>query len=194
VENRDKRLKILYKTISIIIAIFLSIFCVLFLINTFFKRMYPLEYKEQVIETSISFDVNPYLVFAVIKIESDFNEKAESNKGAKGLMQLTPKTAEYMAEKIGIEEFDLINPKDNLLLGVAYISYLTKRFENLDTVICAYNAGEGNVSKWLKDSKYSSDGKNLQNVPFEETERYLKKFQKTFLKYNKLYRNIVDKR
>ena len=157
------------------------------------KYLYPLKYKEEVLSCCQEYGLNPYLIFSVIKTESSFNEKAVSDKGAKGLMQITDSTAKYIAKLMGVREYDIYSPKTNIRFGCYYIKILRDRFMIEETALCAYNAGEGNVSKWLKNKEYSLDGVNLSLVPYKETEQYIKKIYKSSAKYEKLYENIVDK-
>ena len=99
-------------------------------------------------------------------------------------MQLMPETATFVSKIVFLgEDFDLKNPKDNILLGVTYLLYLIEKFEDIKTALAAYNAGEGRVSNWLNNPKYSADGKTLYNIPFKETEVYLKRV----MRYAKIY-------
>ena len=83
---------------------------------------------------------------------------------------------------------------DNLDFGCYYIRYLLDKFCVLETALCAYNAGEGRVSSWLKDGRYSLDGITLYEIPFSETKAYLSKIKESLSKYKKLYGNLLDKR
>ena len=108
-------------------------------------------------------------------------------------MQITDKTGAYIASLLSVEIYDLFDAKTNVKFGCFYIKYLIERFNFIDTAVCAYNAGEGNVSLWLKNPQYSADKKTLSYIPFYETRQYLNKIKKSFIKYQKLYRNILDK-
>ena len=144
------------------------------------------KYLSLVNEYAYEYDLKPELVLAVIHAESGFNPKAVSHKGAVGLMQILPTTAVYIAQKVGYSfEIDLNDVNCNLALGCAYLSYLQNRFENEQEYICAYNAGEGTVDRWLKDKKYSTDGKTLNKIAYPETREYLKKVLKYQQKYKK---------
>ena len=128
---------------------------------------------------------DPALVFAVIKAESGFSEDAVSSAGAVGLMQLMPSTAKFVCEqnKIPFEAERLDEGEYNVMLGCIYLDYLKTRFHDETTVLAAYNAGEGTVSSWLKNSDCSDDGVHLRYIPFAETGNYIKKV----LKYRKIY-------
>lgn len=194
-EGRGKKaLKIISKIcLSIIIATW-GVIGVTYAVRSIQRNhFYPIRYKDIVIENALNNGLDPYLVFAVIKVESGFNNKAVSNRGAIGLMQLTPATASYMAGFTGDSVLDLTDASLNVKLGCKYISYLIMRFKSTKTALIAYNAGEGNVSSWLTKKEYSLDGINLDNIPFNETREYIKKIEKSFSKYKNLYGNIVDK-
>ena len=183
------------KIIKIIVA-FCLVAIILFWGVNFVERkvFYPLKFKEEIVRYSNKYSLDTALVFSVVKCESSFNEKAVSDKGALGLMQITKSTANYIAQKLKVNDYDLFNVETNLDFGCYYLSYLYNRFSDTDTVIVAYNAGEGKVSSWLKNPKYSIDGVNLIKIPYSETLSYLKQIKKTLSKYKKLYGNIVDKR
>jgi len=139
---------------------------------------FPIKYKDSIIETSAEFDLSPVLVASVINAESRFRADAISQKGAVGLMQLLPSTAAEIAQKLGIQDFtekDLFTPKTNIRLGTSYLSYLINEFDNVDTALCAYNAGPNKVRSWLNNPKYSEDGKSLTIIPYAETQKYVKK-------------------
>lgn len=92
------------------------------------------------------YDLDPFLILAVIQVESNFSPKAVSNKGAIGLMQVTPSTAEYLAEKMGISirgYKSLHDPFINVRLGIYYLSILQDRFNNIEHTLMAYNFGPG---------------------------------------------------
>ena len=112
-------------------------------------------------------------VLAVIRCESGFREDALSPAGAVGLMQLMPETAKFIAEKAGIENYDIRSVDGNIRLGCAYMSYLKSCFSNEKTILAAYNAGEGKVREWLSNGELSSDGVTLKRIPYRETARYV---------------------
>lgn len=154
-----------------------------------FVREYetPKVYEAEVNKYCCKFEVDINYVYAVIKAESNFNEKAVSDKGAEGLMQIMPSTAKYIAIKLGesAENIDLFNPELNLRYGIWYISYLSEIF-NYDKMLvaAAYNAGEGNVRVW--QAKYAADGFfDVTEIPFAETQVYVQKV----LRYYEMYRN-----
>lgn len=155
------------------------------------KVFYPLKYSDYVIKYSRKYDLDPYFVTAVIKTESNFNENARSSKNAYGLMQITSDTAEWVASKMNIDNFNtsmLYDPETNINMGCWYLDDLKKEFNgNMELVLAAYNGGRGNVEKWLKSEKHSSNGKDLEYIPFKETDKYVKKVKVSYNVYKYLY-------
>ncbi len=191
---KNNFLKAIYKVLLAYLIVCWIFLGVVFAEN-FIKRHYffPLQYKETVCKYADYYGLNRALVFAIIKTESSFDNKALSSKGAKGLMQITDKTGEYIAQKLGVKNYDLFNHKTNINFGCFYLKYLYNKFQNIDTAIVAYNAGEGNVALWLMDSSLTNDGKTLSIIPFKESDKYLKRVKENFANYVKLYKNILDK-
>lgn len=153
---------------------------------------YPNKYSNYISEYSKEFNVDPLLVKAIIKAESSYNKDAKSSVGAKGLMQITDSTGAIIARQLGIKNFTpemLYDPQINIEFGTFYISELLNQFGNKDNAIAAYNAGCGNVSSWLGNSEYSTDGKVLNKIPFLETASYVKNVNKYEHMYGKLYKN-----
>ncbi len=137
-----------------------------------FFAAFPRPYRAIVGESGL----DPALVYAVMKAESNFREGAQSDAGAVGVMQLLPSTAAFICEREGIpfEPARLKEGEYNVALGCAYLGYLLGEFEE-ETALAAYNAGEGRVREWLKDGRYSANGRTLFHIPYPETARYLKK-------------------
>jgi len=156
------------------------------------RYRFPLKYRDVVEKYSEQYNLDPYLVLAVINVESRFRHDAVSPKNARGLMQITGKTGEWIAGKLQIADYSeekLFDPQTNIMMGCWYLSTLYQEFGDLDLMLAAYNAGSGNVSQWLKNSKYSADGKKLDSIPFRETEQYLVKVKRNQNIYKKLYKN-----
>ena len=150
------------------------------------RIIYPLRYRNDLCAVAEDFCLSPSLVAAVICVESHFDAEAQSRKGAVGLMQLLPSTAAWMAQKLGIEQYALTNPHDNVTLGCAYLAYLAQKYSDETTILAAYNAGEGRVDEWLKNAEYSRGGA-LVCIPFAETAAYCKKVLRTQKYYGFVY-------
>lgn len=150
------------------------------------RVLYPVAYSEYIVKYSAEYDLDVFLVMGVIKQESNFVPEAESDY-AFGLMQLTSDTAEWNAKQMGLENCDYADPETNIRIGCHYLRYLIDHYKNTDTALAAYNAGMGNVSSWLSNSEYSSDGVTLDNIPFSETRHYVRKVKGYCEKYREEY-------
>ena len=176
--------------------ILIFIIVILFNIKSIFKYFYPIKYEGNIITYSQRYDVDPHLVAAVIRTESNFKEDAVSHKAAIGLMQIMPETGIWIAENMELKDFEvkkLDDPEINIAMGCWYLNNLNNEFEgNIELVLAAYNGGRGNVQKWLKDDQYSKDGKTIDNIPFEETDKYVKKVKTNYNIYLKLYNDKLQ--
>lgn len=147
------------------------------------KFEYPLYMEEYVSGATEKYGVDPYLIYSVMKAESKFDEEAVSVKGAQGLMQITPETAKWAMEKMGIEG-EIFEPETNILVGSWYLSKLISDYDgNLIAALAAYNAGGSNVNKWM----YKDRGLTLQDIQFQETYDYVYKTLEYYQNYKKLY-------
>ena len=155
------------------------------------EKSYPLKYEKEVSAASIKYGVSKALIYAVIKAESNFDEKAESSVGAKGLMQLMPDTFNWLNEYYFTEDGhsidEILVPEVNIEYGTRLLSILLEEFGNEEAAVCAYNAGSGNVEQWLSDPQYSDDGKTLKKIPFDETDSYRKIVAVNKLNYRCIY-------
>ena len=151
---------------------------------------YPLKYEALVREYASKYDLPEGLVYGIIKTESGFDAAATSSAGAVGLMQLMPDTYAWLCGITG-EEYDPANlrdPRSNIRYGCLFLSQLFKQFSDTDTVLAAYNAGQGTVIKWLQDESVTQNGK-LTNIPYTETREYLKKVKEAANTYERIYAN-----
>lgn len=158
--------------------------------NLFNVFTHPLKYKDEIIACSYENDLPPELIASVINVESSFKAKSRSNKNAIGLMQIKLSTANYLNEinkQNKITEEELFTPETNIFYGTKYLKYLMNKFENLNTALASYNAGETRVRSWLKSGVYSLDGKILSYIPYEETRNYVDKINKNLKYYKKLF-------
>ncbi|MBP3580966.1 MAG: lytic transglycosylase domain-containing protein [Clostridia bacterium] len=180
------------RTISIICILIISALVAFFWVeidDAMTKHNHPLKYVEYVEEYAQLYAVPKELVYAVIKAESNFESDAVSSKGATGLMQIMPETYTWLCDKYLETSMDpqlLFTPEINIKFGTLYLSFLYSKFGNWETAVAAYNAGPTKVEKWLSDSEISENGV-LVNVPYEETEKYIKKVMKAKNNYKELY-------
>ncbi len=187
--KKKKKSKIIILIVIIIIGFFL--FQIFNVQDIILKKIYPTTYSEYVYKYSEENGVDPLLTFAIIKAESNFDNNTVSHKGAIGLMQLMPTTAEEIAQKMGmpVESEDILyNPEKNIQIGVSYYkNLLTKYKYSYLVALAAYNAGIGNVDKWISDGIIKQDGSNIENIPFKETNNYVRKIVRDYRIYINLY-------
>lgn len=153
------------------------------------EKTHPLEYSEFVEKYSQQYSVPKEIVYAVIKTESSFKSDAVSNKGAIGLMQITPDTFAWLCtkESFSSDSVDMLyNPEINIRAGTLFLSLLYSEYGIWENVYAAYNAGRSKVNEWLEDEKYNDNG-HLVNVPYKETASYIKKVTRTAEIYTELY-------
>ena len=156
------------------------------------KILYPIKYEEYVYRYSENLNIDPMLTFAIVKTESNFKEDAKSKSGAMGLMQLMEGTAKEQAEKLNIEYSKeiLYKPEINLILGINYFNTLLDYYnQNYILAFAAYNAGIGNVQEWIEEGTIQEDGSDIENIPFKETNMYVRKIIKNYETYKHLYLN-----
>lgn len=154
------------------------------------KQIYPKKYNEYVEKYASQFNVDELLVYAIIKAESNFKYDIVSSSNAIGLMQLLDATAKETAENLGIEykTQDLYDPEINIMLGIKYYSELLYEYDNNYLLaLTAYNAGTGNVQKWIENDIIKPDGSDLENIPYKETNNYVRKIVRDYEIYKKLY-------
>lgn len=116
---------------------------------------FPVKYYEEIIQVSKEQKIDPIIIFAMIRVESNFRENVVSPKGAVGLMQVMPKTAEWILIKNGLvpKNYNLYTARDNIIIGTLYYKYLSKKFGgDLEKIMAAYNGGTVRVKNntWRK--------------------------------------------
>lgn len=184
-----------FKRLFTVIIIILLITAAIFAYIKVQTLIYPDSYSVYVEKYSTELGVDRNLVYAVIKCESSFEPDATSHVDARGLMQLTPETFDWVKSKLNdsgdssLSADDLYDPETNIKYGVYLLSMHLDEFGDVPTVLAAYHAGRGNVNKWLDNPDYSKDGKTITTTPFKETNAYIERVQKVWDKYNFLNNN-----
>lgn len=156
----------------------------------YIRETHPIKYENYVERYARENNIDKVMVYAVIKTESGFDSGAVSNVGARGLMQIMEETFDWIKYRLDDEDteyIDMFEPKTNIKYGSYLLGYLNSEFEDDDAVFAAYHAGVGNVSEWLDDPRYSSDGVHLDEIPISATKHYVSKINKTIETYKKLY-------
>ena len=154
------------------------------------RVIFPLDYWPLIKKYAEAQTLDPYLVAALMAQESTFTAEIRSSANAYGLMQLIPGTGRRYARKLGIRRFSiasLTNPETNVRLGTKYFSDLVARFDGAHFALASYNAGESRVAQWLKASPGLPADEFIDNIPFPETQTYVKRILGTAEDYRRLY-------
>lgn len=157
----------------------------------YFRAVYPIAFQSEVVTEAHVTGISPALIYAVIHTESSFDPDALSPADAKGLMQLTDDTYQWAVGRenrgADADPKNLFDPATNIHYGAYVLALLREQFENTDTVLAAYNAGQGRVREWLADPRYSNDGKTLKSIPYPETAEYVRRVKQAHRYYTRLY-------
>jgi soluble lytic murein transglycosylase len=168
--------------------------------SIYWQARYPFPYFQEIEKWSISRQLNPLLVTALMRQESRFQAKIKSPVGATGLMQVMPSTAAWIAPQMNadIKKINLENANDNIMLGTWYLDYTHRQYSNNSMLaIASYNAGPGNVAKWLQTIPKKDPDEFVEEIPFDETKNYVRQVFGNYWNYLRLYNpevsNLVSK-
>ncbi len=181
---------VFFEILLLLVVIVIAAFSLRWGMIRFYKAAYPIKYAQSVEVYSAQNQLPPSLVYAVIRTESGFDPTAHSRIGARGLMQITKETFDWIAyrEKNGDTDYDLLLLEDaNIRYGTALLRLHLEEFGSVENALCAYHAGRGSLQKWLADPLLSPGGKTVEQIPFGDTRRYVKKVLETQKIYQKLY-------
>lgn len=156
----------------------------------FWELSYPRPYSATVEAAAVEFDVDPRLIWAVMREESRYDPEALSYVGARGLMQVMPPTQVWIAEMLeeDIPPGDAFRPETNIRMGAWFLRFLLDYFDNdLELVVAAYNGGAGSVDGWLADPRVSNRDDLLRWIGFGETREYLSRVLLSYEIYQELY-------
>ena len=187
-------LKNKYKII-ISTAIIILIVVILFVLfkDKLLKILYPKTYSEIISVYAEEYDIEENLIYAVIKAESNFDSQAVSNRDAIGLMQIVEETAIDVANRNQIDidteniTEELLDINNNINIGTKYLSTLLTQYGNIEVALAAYNAGIGTVNNWIDKQIIQADGSDIENIPYKETNNYVRKILRDYGVYNELY-------
>lgn len=188
--KRQKRRLTIGLVFLFILLLAYFLFGVMRIQNQVLKILYPQKYADYVYQYAEKNELDPLLVFAIIKAESNFKPEVISTSNAMGLMQLVDSTAEDTAKKLAIPyegKETLLDPEKNIMLGTKYFTDLLAKYDNVTIALTAYNAGSGNVDKWIANGTIKEDGSNAENIPFKETNHYVRKILRDYQIYQNLY-------
>jgi soluble lytic murein transglycosylase len=185
-----KRTAIVFDILFLAAAAVFAVLLIRYSLGRLSRAAYPLKYAEEVLSQSEATGVPPELLFAVIRTESGFDPNAQSAVPARGLMQLTQDTFEWVRYRLHEEgEYvyeDMFTPETNIRYGAELLRLLRDELGSDLNVLCAYHAGRGNALEWLQDPAYAKDGEIVE-IPFQDTRRHVKKALETKQIYQDLY-------
>jgi soluble lytic murein transglycosylase len=158
----------------------------------FWEYLYPLAWEQSLRSRSTKHGLDPYLVAALIRQESEFNPSARSRSGALGLMQVMPKTGEWLFGRLGMPNYSkakLTQPDISLRLGTFHLKNVIDRFKgNLEFALAGYNAGEHRVDTWRPLGNFDEPGEFVETIPFSETRGYVQ----AVIRNQEMYRRLYD--
>ncbi|WP_337099077.1 lytic transglycosylase domain-containing protein [Paenibacillus sp. YIM B09110] len=177
----------------VVLVLLLGLIAILFLKSDWLgEYMYPVYYKDDIRASASNYGLEPHLVAAVIRTESNYKTSSQSVKGAVGLMQMMPNTAKDVVRRAGFTEVteDMLKQRADVSieLGSWYLSSLHQRFDqNSIAAIAAYNAGPTRVSEWLNTGEWDGKLETVKQIPYGETRHYVQRVIYYYNKYKELY-------
>ena len=162
----------------------------------YWQARYPFPYFQLIQKWSKANKINPLLVVGLMRQESRFQRNIRSVANATGLMQVLPSTAEWIAPQIkeDFRDFELTDPSDNIRLGTWYLNHTHDQYQgNSLLAIASYNAGPGNVNKWLKTLPTEDPDEFVEVIPFDETKNYVRQVLGNYWNYLRLYNPQMSK-
>lgn len=159
------------------------------------RFVYMWDYQQDIVTYSKKNNVDPFLVAAIIKNESNFKHDAVSKVGAVGLMQIMPETGRWIAEQMGLENYqdsDLYQTRKNIRMGCWYVGELEHEFQhNLVLLMVAYNAGRGQTHEWMQENSWDYNFNDIKSIPYPDTREYVAKVMQDRDKYYLLYKDKI---
>ncbi|MGV2828710.1 transglycosylase SLT domain-containing protein [Myxosarcina sp. GI1(2024)] len=152
------------------------------------QGLYPFPFKEPIVRWSQYRQLNPLLVTALIRQESRFEPEIRSWAGATGLMQVMPATGENVAQNIGLSDYSLTNPEDNINIGTYYLDFTHQKYQNNSMLaVASYNAGPNTVAKWVSRYGLEDADKFVERIPYPETKGYVESVFENYWNYLLIY-------
>ena len=154
----------------------------------YWQAVYPFPYADLIQSWSGKRQLNSLLVTSLMRQESRFESDIRSSAGAAGLMQVMPATAAWIKDQAGMAGYDLDNPNDNINLGTWYLDYTHNEYSNHSLfAVASYNAGPGNVAKWIDRGDFADADAFVEKIPFPETKGYVRAVFGGYWNYLRLY-------
>ncbi|MCL1490649.1 MAG: transglycosylase SLT domain-containing protein [Pseudanabaena sp. Salubria-1] len=159
----------------------------------YIHSLYPFHYWDLISNWSRDRKLSPALVIGLMRQESRFEAQIRSRSGAIGLMQIMPDTGSWIANKKGVNSYNLDRPEDNINFGTWYLDYTHSRFgDNTMLAIASYNAGPGAIGRWVESRGLGDPDEFVNNIPYDETRDYVSKVFGNYWNYLRLYSPSVQ--
>lgn len=160
----------------------------------YWESLYPFPYEDSILKWSKHRQLNPLLVTALIRQESRFEPEIKSWAGATGLMQIMPATGKSAAKSIGLSNYSLTNPENNINIGTYYLDFTHKKYNNNSMLaVASYNAGPNAVSKWVSRYGLKDVDEFVEKIPYKETKGYVESVFENYWNYMLIYNPEVSK-
>jgi soluble lytic murein transglycosylase len=160
----------------------------------YWQALYPFPFESTILKWSKQRQLNPLLVTSLIRQESRFEPEIESSAGAMGLMQVIPPTAKAAAENIGLANYSMTNPEDNINIGTYYLDFTHQKYNNNSMLaVASYNAGPNAVAKWVKRYGLKDADEFVEQIPYGETQGYVESVFENYWNYMLVYNPKVGK-
>jgi soluble lytic murein transglycosylase len=180
----------------VILPLILIILVALFAQSDWLGRwIYPITYTEEIKKSALEYQLDPLLIAAIIRVESNYKHDAVSRKGAIGIMQIMPDTASWILEREDFGELTVkdvgINAQAGIRMGSWYVKDLFRQFNgSLPKSLAAYNAGPGKVRQWLDSGVWQGTEQTLREIPYGETRHYVQRVMYYYKKYQDNYKSL----
>lgn len=179
----------------VLLLVLLGFIVLLFSNSGWLTLFYPIHYKDEIRHHAENNNLDPFMVAAIIRVETNYKPSKESKKGALGLMQIMPDTAEWVLEqaKLPNVSMDKVNhePGTNIEIGTWYLNRLSEQFDgNMVAVIAAYNAGPTRVKNWLKTGVWDGSMESASHIPLGETRHYVQRVIHYYEQYTEIYKDF----
>lgn len=150
---------------------------------------WPVRYGKEITQAAEENGLDPHLVCAIVKTESDFRPSVVAEDGGHGLMQIMPETGQNLSKDLGIDysEEALLDVQTNLKMGTYYFSRLLQKYQSEDLAIAAYNGGTNQVDGWLENGTINWEENSMENIPVEVTRQYVRKVNRAKTVYSILF-------
>lgn len=186
---RKHRRSVFKILLILLVILFLLIFAYFYSLSYRGLSNWPVRYGKEITEAAERNGLDPHLVCAIVKTESDFRPTVVAEDGGHGLMQIMPETGKNIAHDLGMDysKEALLDVQTNLQMGTYYFSRLLQKYQSEDLAIAAYNGGTNQVDGWLDGGTINWQEDSMENIPVEVTRNYVRKVNQAKKIYSILY-------